>query len=252
MKKLSLLLGLASLSLAALPAFAAGTLKPNTAAHAPIQTRTHQVNVTLNNGFAQTEVLQTFFNPNPQALEAIYSFPVPKSASLSEVTIVTGEKTLQGEVLPKAEAEKVYEEEKNSGNDAGLATKNSFLTYDFKVSSVPANSEVQLRFVYYQPLEIDAGVGRYIYPLEEGGTDEIAKSFWTSNAKVEGLLSINVELKSAWPVDAYVPETTRSRSTGQARRSTATSCSTTGSPTTCPAASRSSRIGHPRTSRARS
>jgi Ca-activated chloride channel homolog len=182
-------------------AFAAGTLTPQGAVQQPIQIRTHQVNVTLNNGFAQTEVLQTFFNPNPQDLEAIYAFPVPKTASLSEVTIVTGEKTLQGEVLPKAEAEKIYEEEKKSGNDAGLASKNSYLTYEFKVAPVRANAEVKLRFVYYQPLEIDAGVGRYLYPLEDGGTDDVAKSFWTSNTKVEGTLSINLELKSAWPVD---------------------------------------------------
>ena len=64
-----------------------------------------------------------------------------------------------------------------------------------------ANSEVKLRFVYYQSLEIDAGVGRYLYPLEEGGTDDIAQSFWTAHAKVEGALTINVELKSAWPVE---------------------------------------------------
>jgi Ca-activated chloride channel family protein len=188
------------------PALAAGTLRPINAAEAPIQIRTHEVNVTLNNGFAQTEVLQTFFNPNTKELEAIYAFPVPKSASLSEVTIITGEKNLQGEVLPKADAEKVYEEEKSAGNDAGLAKKNSFLTYEFKVSPVRPNSEVKLRFVYYQPIEIDAGVGRYVYPLEEGGTDDAARNFWTANTSVEGTLGINVELKSAWPIaDVRVP-----------------------------------------------
>src|SRR3954463_12514316 len=163
-----LLLALASLAAGLSSSRAAGTLTPVGAVSSPIQIRSHQVNVTLNNGFAQTEVLQTFFNPNPQDLEATYAFPVPKSASLSEVTITTGEKTLQGEVLPKAEAERAYAEEKQAGNDAGLATKNSFLTYEFKVSPVRANSEVKLRFVYYQPLEIDAGVGRYLYPLEDG------------------------------------------------------------------------------------
>ena len=201
--KISLLLrALGALGLAALPsAHAAGTLTPVGGTSAAVQTRSHQVNVTLNNGFAQTEVLQTFFNPNAQDLEAIYAFPVPKGASLSEVTIVTGEKTLQGEVRPKAEAEAAYAEERQAGNDAGLATKNSFLTYEFRVAPVRANAEVQLRFVYYQPLEIDAGVGRYVYPLEDGGTDEVAKSFWTTHAKVEGSLAVNVELKSAWPVD---------------------------------------------------
>jgi Ca-activated chloride channel homolog len=97
MKTKSLFLtGLLALASGLMPAFAGGTLTPIGSPHAPIQLRSHQVNVTINNGFAQTEVLQTFFNPNPTALEALYAFPVPKSASLSEVTITSGEKTLNG------------------------------------------------------------------------------------------------------------------------------------------------------------
>lgn len=184
----------------AFSAIAGGTLTPVGSPQQPIQIRDHQVNVVLNNGFAQTEVLQTFFNPNPQDLEAIYAFPVPRSASLSEVTLTTGEKTLEGEVLPKKEAETIHEEEKKAGNDTGLASKNSYQTFEFRVSPVRANSEVKLRFVYYQPLEIDTGVGRYVYPLEEGGTDEAAKSFWTTHSQVEGQFSIDLVLKSAVPV----------------------------------------------------
>jgi len=203
MKTTSLFLtGLLALASSCLPAFAGGTLTPVGSPHAPIQIRSHEVNVTINNGFAQTEVLQTFFNPNLTDLEALYTFPVPKSASLSEVTITSGEKTLNGEVLPKKDAETIYEEEKAKGNDAGLTTKNGYQSYAFKITPVRANTETQLRFVYYQPLEIDTGVGRYVYPLEEGGTDEVAKSFWQPvNSTVEGRLAINVELKSAWPVD---------------------------------------------------
>ncbi len=181
-------------------AIAGGTLTPAGSPQQPIQIRDHQVNVVLNNGFAQTEVLQTFFNPNPQDLEAVYAFPVPRSASLSEVTLTTGEKTLDGEVLPKKEAEAIHEEEKKAGNDTGLASKNGYQTFEFRVAPVRANSEVRLRFVYYQPLELDTGVGRYVYPLEEGGTDEAARSFWTTNSQVEGQFSVNLVLKSAVPV----------------------------------------------------
>jgi len=204
--KLSRWIPLLTAAVCALRAFASGTLTPVGAAHAPIQIRTHQVNVTLTNGFAQTEVKQTFFNPNPHDLEAIYAFPVPRSASLSEVTIVTGERTLRGEVLPRTEAQAAYEDEKSQGKDAGLATKNSYQNFEFRVTPVRANSEVQLRIVYYQPIDIDTGVGRYVYPLEDGGTDTVAQRFWTANPKVEGEFTVNVELKSAVPVaDVRVP-----------------------------------------------
>ena len=185
---------------------AAGVLTATGSPAQPIRIADHHLDVTINNGFARTQVTQTFHNPNAADLEAVYSFPVPKSASLSEVSITIGEKQIDGEVVPRQKAESVYEEEKANGNDAGLAVKNAFYTYDFAVSRVPANGDATIRFVYYQPLEIDTGVGRYVYPLEEGGTDDAAQSFWTANAKVDNAFGATFDLKSAVPVtDVRLP-----------------------------------------------
>lgn len=195
--------------LAAPALFAAGTLTAVTAGNAPIQIKEHLVNVVIDNGFARTEVVQTFFNPNDKDLEAVYGFPVPASASLAEITIQNRERTLNGEVIAAQEAKKVYAEERDAGNDAGLGecscTKSKddveYNSYKFSVSPVRAKSETKIRFVYYQPLTIDSGIGRYIYPLQEGGTDEASKNFWTRNPKVEEHFTVNVELRSGWPVD---------------------------------------------------
>jgi Ca-activated chloride channel family protein len=186
---------------------AAGTLTPKGSPDHPIQIRDHHLEVTLNNGFARSEVTQTFYNPNDRDLEAVYRFPLPKSASLSEVTMTLGEREIHGEVVEKAKAQTIYENEKYAGKDAGLATKNSYQSFDFRVHPVRAKSETRLRIVYYQPLEIDTGIGRFVYPLEEGGTDEKGSSFWNpENSKVENLFSAAIELKSAWPVaDVRLP-----------------------------------------------
>ena len=65
---------------------------------------------------------------------------------------------------------------------------------------------MSLRFVYYQALEIDSGVGRSVYSLEDGGTDHAAKNVWTTPPPIEGAFSLNLELKSAAPVgDVRVP-----------------------------------------------
>ncbi len=198
--RIPLLLGILFLCLGRGMLHGAGTVTPTNAAYQPMEIRDHQVNVTLNNGFAQTEVIQEFFNPNPDTLEAIYTFPVPQHASLSEVTIWAGEKELQGEVLPRQEADRIYEEEVAQGNSAGKASRESYQRFEFQVYPVPAQSSVRMRVVYYQPLELDTGVGRYLYPLEEGNTDEAALSFWTQNQKVDGNFSIRVTLKSAWAI----------------------------------------------------
>ncbi|MGB5750465.1 MAG: VIT and VWA domain-containing protein [Desulfobacterales bacterium] len=207
MKKLiSFLILILFLGMVPKASLAAGILTPTGSGHQPIQIRDHHVNVVINNGFAMTEVQQTFYNPNNQDLEAMYSFPLPKSASLSEVTIYVGEREINGEVLEKQKAQQAYEDEKSRGNEAGLAEKNEFYTFDFKVHPVPANDETKIRFLYYQPLSIDTGIGRYLYPLEDGGTDDAAISFWTTNAKVENTFSVNLELKSAYPIqDVRIP-----------------------------------------------
>jgi Ca-activated chloride channel homolog len=83
---------------------AAGILTPIGSGHQPILIRDHHVNVVINNGFAVTEVHQTFYNANSEELEAIYSFPLPKSASLSEVTNYVGEREIHGEVREKQKA----------------------------------------------------------------------------------------------------------------------------------------------------
>lgn len=202
----ALLLVALAAALAAPAARAAGTLTPLGSPDAPIEIRDHHVRVAIQNGFARTEVTQTFFNPNAAPLEALYAFPLPASASLSEMTIQAGERTIAGEVLSREEAERLYGAAKQAGEDAGLATKNDIQSFEFRVFPVPPQAETRVRFLYYQPIALDTGVGRYLYPLEEGGTDELAKSFWLRNERVSGAFSVEVDLWSAWPVaDVRVP-----------------------------------------------
>ncbi len=182
------------------PAGAGGVLTPK-GTEQILELRDQRVLVLIQNGFARTEVTQTFFNPGAHDLEAVYSFPVPESACLSEMTILAGESRLEGEVVRADEARQAYEEERDAGADAGLAEEDVYLSYRFSVARVPAQAETSFRFVYYQALELDTGVGRYVYPLEEGGTDEAAEAFWDQDREVHGTFSFHVELKSAWPVE---------------------------------------------------
>ncbi len=187
--------------LAAGVSFAAGTLTPAGSGLAPLTILDHRVEVTINNGFAMTRVSQRFSNPNDTVTDGMYAFPLPKSASLSEVQVQIGEKVINGEVLAKDEARKIYGEERDAGNQAALAEKDGYMRFEFQVANIPPAGEVDISFVYYQALAVDTGVGRYVYPLEEGGTDSpAAQSFWTRNETVAGPVTFDVTLKSAWPV----------------------------------------------------
>ncbi len=180
---------------------AAGLLKPIGASDsAALTVSSHAVDVTINNGFVRTEVDQTFTNHSGRAIEGIYTFPLPKQSSLSELSLWIAGQEILGEVVEKQRARQIYSEQKTQGNQVALAEKNDYRSYDVKVGNIPAQGETRVRIVYYQPLEIDLNVGRYLYPLAEGNVDEERLSFWMADSKVTGPFLFHLQLKSAVPV----------------------------------------------------
>ncbi|NQU11578.1 VWA domain-containing protein [bacterium] len=201
--KNSLRAGVIALAVALLAgsnASAAGLLKPAGSTAVSLAIKSHQVEVTINNGLARTEVDQIFANSSDQDVEAVYTFPVPKQASLSELSLWVNGQELLGEVVEKERARQIYRDQQAQGNDTALAEKDDYKTFDVRVGRVPAGSETRVRLVYYQPLEIDLNVGRYVYPLAEGGVDEERIAFWSVDDQVSGPFRFHLQLKSAFPV----------------------------------------------------
>lgn len=181
---------------------AAGLLQPSDGSLPPLEIRDHQVSVVIEDAYAVTTVEQVYFNPHDRDLEARYSFPVPVHGSVAEFTLWIDGKPVTGEVLERKEARRVYEEEKAAGRDAGLTEKDEYKTFEVRVSPVRAGQETRIRLVYLQPAHVDTGIGRYVYPLEEGGVDEEKLAFWTANEQVQRQFSFDMKLRSAYPIEA--------------------------------------------------
>ena len=184
----------------------AGLLKPIGALDSGASIKSHRVDVVINNGFAQTTVDQVFVNHADQDYEAIYSFPLPKEASLSELSLWIDGKEVVGEVLEKEKARKAYEKQVAQGKETALAEKNDFKTFDISVGRIKAGQDTRVRIVYYQPVRIDLNIGRYVYPLAEGGVDDERIAFWEADDRVQEQFSFNMKLKSAFPLkDVRMP-----------------------------------------------
>ena len=182
-------------------ASAAGLLIPQ-GQSSSLDIRDHTVRVVVEDGYVVTEVDQVFANAGGSDLEAVYSFPVPSHAAVAEFTYWIDGNPVTGEVLKKEEARQLYEQEKSQGRETALAEKDEYRTFDISVYPVRAKSDVRIRLVYVQSASTDTGIGRYVYPLEEGGVDEERKAFWEVRDTVTGTFSFNLELKSSYPVDA--------------------------------------------------
>ena len=181
---------------------AAGLLTPRDSSLAAPQIRSHQVEVTIEDGYAITQVDQVFSNPNANDLEAIYAFPVPEKGTVSEFTVWIDGQPVTGEVFERQEARQLYEEEKSAGREAGLTEKQQHYRFEVSVSPVHASSETRIRLVYMQPAQVDTGIGRYVYPLEDGETDDRALAFWRNDPVVQEDFSFKLKLRSGYPVTA--------------------------------------------------
>lgn len=182
---------------------AAGLMTPAAANLPDLEIKQHHVDVLIEDGYAITTIDQTFFNPHSQTLEAVYSFPVPEKASVGEFTYWIDGKPVTGEVLARAKAKEIYEHEKSQGREAALTEQNSYRSFDSRVYPVQAQSAVQIRLVYIQPVHIDMSIGRYVYPLEDGGVDEEQSAFWNYNDRVTEAFSFNLRMRSSYPIDDF-------------------------------------------------
>lgn len=182
-------------------ASAAGLMTPTNGGPSLTLAEQH-VEVTIENGYSVTQVEQVFKNPHSSDQDARYSFPVPKQAAVGEFTYWIDGQAVHAEVLEKQAARDLHNSEKQQGRETALVEKDQYKTFEVDVSPVRAGQDVRIRLVYLQKQMVDHSMGRYVYPLEEGGVDDARDSFWTRNEGVTEAFSFRMRLRSAYPVDA--------------------------------------------------
>lgn len=202
-KKAAISLATIGLLLLSTSSFATGLLKPVNSSLPELEIKEHHVNVVIEDGYAITSIEQVFFNPTPDDLEANYSFPVPKKAAVGEFTYWIDDKPVTGEVVEKAKAQKIYQQEKQAGRETALTEKNSYKNFESSVYPVRAHQDVRIKLVYIQPAHVDTSMGRYVYPLEDGGTDTAKLSFWGYNNTVTEKFSFKLLFRSSYPVEQF-------------------------------------------------
>ncbi len=153
----------------------------------------HEVEVTINNGIAVTEVTQVFRNTEDRQLEALYTFPVPRGASISEFSMWIGGKEMVGEVVEKRRAREIYESYKRRNIDPGLLEQVDYKTFEMRIFPVAPNAEQRVRIVYYQELEIDADWATYVYPLATSTRTAI-------DSRTRGRFAMNLTARSEIPI----------------------------------------------------
>jgi Ca-activated chloride channel family protein len=140
--------------------------------------KNHNVTVTIDNQIARTRVDQTFLNDSAYALEGTYIFPLPEDAAIGEFAMWVDGKRLEGRVLDKNEARRIYENIVRSQRDPALLEYVGRNAFQARIFPIPPQSEKRVEIEYTQILKADSstpsstrsesaqsGLVRYVYPL---------------------------------------------------------------------------------------
>lgn len=153
----------------------------------------HDVKVTINNGIAVTKVTQVFKNTEQRIVEALYTFPVPKGASVANFSMWINGKEMIGEVLEKKRAREIYNSYKVKKRDPGLLEQVDYKTFEMRIFPIAAGAEQKVEITYYQEMDFDHDWVNYIYPLSTTTKDAV-------DSKTEGKFAITFEIKSENPI----------------------------------------------------
>jgi Ca-activated chloride channel family protein len=175
---------------------AAGHLVADGGLGGSLETKEQDVHVTINNGVAVTEVEQVFVNKENRVVEALYTFPVPKNASVANFSMWINGKEMTGEVLEKERAREIYNSYKQVRRDPGLLEQVNYKRFEMRIFPIPARGEQRVKVTYYQELEVDHDWATYVYPLATTADNG------RINDRTTGRFSFAMDVRSEIPIVA--------------------------------------------------
>ncbi|MGD9388628.1 MAG: VIT domain-containing protein, partial [Gammaproteobacteria bacterium] len=102
--------------------------------------------VTGNTG--RVEVTQRFSNPRDEWVEGLYVFPLPADAAVDRMEMQVGDRVIRGEIQPREEARRTYEQAREQGRRASLVEQERPNLFTTAVANIPPGGEIVIRIAY--------------------------------------------------------------------------------------------------------
>ena len=114
------------------------------------------------------DVTQQFENPFDRKIEAVYMFPLPEKAAVSEFVMTIGERRIRGILREKEEAEAIYREARAQGYQASLLTQHRPNIFEQKVANIEPGKRIDVNIRYFHSLAYRDGWYTFVLPTVIG------------------------------------------------------------------------------------
>ena len=117
---------------------------------------------------SRVNVTQEFENPFKEKIEAIYTFPLPQNAAVDDMTMTIGNRVVKGKILPREEAQAVYEAAKSNGQVASLLNQERPNIFTQSVANILPGEQIKITISYVETLKYEAGAYEFVFPMVVG------------------------------------------------------------------------------------
>ncbi len=134
----------------------------------PIPLRHTDVSGSVSGFVASVRVTQRFVNPFDEKIEAIYVFPLPVDAAVSEFVMTIGERRIRGIVRERREAEQIYRDARAQGHVASLMTQERPNIFTQSVANIEPGKLIDIEVTYFNTLRHAGGEYELVFPMVVG------------------------------------------------------------------------------------
>ncbi len=126
------------------------------------------VHLDITAGIVSANVTQLFKNDTDYPLEAVYVFPLPSRATITDMTLKIGDRTIVSVVKERAEAKKTYEKAKKAGKKTALLEQERPNIFTTSVANLLPGDAAQISFSYMEKAEYQKGIYSISFPMVVG------------------------------------------------------------------------------------
>ncbi|MBW4645694.1 MAG: after-VIT domain-containing protein [Goleter apudmare HA4340-LM2] len=127
-----------------------------------------EVQATIAGNISRVEVTQSFENPFTTTLEAVYIFPLPDEAAVDDMLIRIGDRTIQGSIKKRQEAQQIYEQAKQQGRTAGLLEQERDNIFTQSLANIKPGEQIDVIIRYSESLKFAGGNYEFVFPMVVG------------------------------------------------------------------------------------
>src|SRR5947207_4240091 len=117
---------------------------------------------------ARVTVTQIFENTAPNAIEAVYTFPLPQDAAVDDMTIQVGGRTIRSVIKRREEARAIYQNAKATGHTAALLDQERPNIFSQAVANIMPGEQVSVTISYAETLQYTDGAYEFVFPMVVG------------------------------------------------------------------------------------